>query len=415
MELTPRYKHTEIGVIPSDWHMSSLLECSAKITDGEHLTPSRSESGYFLLSARNILNGRIDLGDVDFVGANEYSRIRRRCDPDAGDVLISCSGTVGRVAVVPPGLECVMVRSAALVKPNPALLSGRYAQYFLQSSAGQRQIMASLNQGAQANLFLNHIQRLRLSLPPSVAEQEAISTALTDADALIESLEQLLAKKRLIKQGTKRELLTGAKRLPGFGRPWREVRLHELGLFLKGHGVRRDKSQSGNLPCVRYGELYTSHTDYIKEFHSWISPKVAASAMPIRYGDILFAGSGETKAEIGRCAALVDEVEAYAGGDILILRTQTGDPLFLGCLLNMPQVTRQKAARGQGDAIVHIKAAALAEIELVIPDPDEQSAIAGILRDMDSELIAIEARLAKARLIKQGMMQNLLTGKIRLV
>lgn len=84
-------------------------------------------------------------------------------------------------------------------------------------------------------------------------------------------------------------------------------------------------------------------------------------------------------------------------------------------MLNTPSVSRQKAARGQGDAIVHIKAAALAEIEVSIPSFEEQSAIARILRDIDSELTALEMRLVKARQIKQGMMQNLLTGKIRLV
>ena len=101
MELKPGYKQTEIGVIPVDWKVSTLGESSKRITDGEHATPKRSSSGYYLLSARNILNGRIDLSDVDYVGTDEYRRIRQRCNPEPGDVLISCSGTVGRVAVVP--------------------------------------------------------------------------------------------------------------------------------------------------------------------------------------------------------------------------------------------------------------------------------------------------------------------------
>ena len=207
MGLRPGYKQTELGVIPEDWEVSTLGEYSKRITDGEHVTPKRSSSGYYLLSARNILNGRINLSDVDFVAADEYWRIRQRCNPEAGDVLISCSGTVGRVATVPKGLECVMVRSAALVKPDPTRLSGLFAQYSLQSVSGQHQIVVSLNQGAQANLFLKHIQGLRIHVPPTKAEQEAIAEALGDADALIESLEQLISKKRHLKQGAMQALL----------------------------------------------------------------------------------------------------------------------------------------------------------------------------------------------------------------
>ena len=190
MEMKPGYKLTELGVIPEDWKVTTLAESAARITDGEHITPRRSTTGYYLLSARNVHNCRLDLSDVDYVGEDEYRRIRARCNPESGDVLISCSGTIGRVAIVPKGLQCVMVRSAALVKPHPVKINGTYIQYSLQSSSGQRQIFASLNQGAQANLFLNHIQALRVALPPNKVEQDAIAEALSNADGLIESLQQ---------------------------------------------------------------------------------------------------------------------------------------------------------------------------------------------------------------------------------
>ena len=235
--VNPGYKQTEVGVIPEDWQVFPLSECALRITDGEHLTPRRSAGGYYLLSARNILDCRVDLSDVDYVGEDEYRRIRQRCNPEPGDILISCSGTVGRVATVPKGLECVMVRSAALVKPDPRALSGVFAQYFLQSTAGQKQIFASLNQGAQANLFQNHIQGLRIALPPTKAEQEAIAQALSDADDLNESLEQLIAKKRHLKQGAMQELLTGKKRLPGFRGAWDARKLGEGIALLSGYHV----------------------------------------------------------------------------------------------------------------------------------------------------------------------------------
>jgi type I restriction enzyme S subunit len=260
---------------------------------------------------------------------------------------------------------------------------------------------------AQLNINLEKLRPYLLPVPP-LSEQEAIAEALSDADALIESLEQLIAKKDHIKQGAMQELLR-----PKDG--WIATKLGRLGAFLKGSGIRKDEALSGDLPCVRYGEIYTKHSDYIKAFYSWISPTVAATARRLKCGDVLFAGSGETKDEIGKCVAFVDDIEAYAGGDIVILRPEKENPMFLGYYLNTAPINRQKASKGQGDAVVHLSSAALADIDLTLPPSEEQTAIAAILSDMDTEIAALEEKLAKARQLKHGMMQELLTGKIRLV
>ncbi len=254
----------------------------------------------------------------------------------------------------------------------------------------------------------NDLHEIVVRFPQTKAEQEAIAEALSDADALIESLEQLIAKKRNLKQGAIQTLLCPKEN-------WVASKLGSLGVFLKGSGVRKDDSMSGELPCVRYGEIYTKHNDYIKCFHSWISRDVAVTAKRLRRGDLLFAGSGETKEEIGKCVAFVDGFEAYAGGDIVILRPERIDSLFMGYCLNTGPINRQKAANGQGDAVVHIRASALGDIDISIPSFDEQTSIATTLSHMDAEIAGLEDKRSKARHLKQGMMHNLLTGKIRLV
>lgn len=253
----------------------------------------------------------------------------------------------------------------------------------------------------------NDLHEEIVSFPTSIAEQKAIAGALDDADALIKSLEQLIAKKRRIKQGAMQELFRPQK-------SWDALCLGSLGIFIKGSGVRKNECRSGGLPCIRYGEIYTHHNDYIRMYYSWISPEVAATARRLVVGDVLFAGSGETKEEIGKSVTFLDDREAYAGGDIVILRQDKADSLFLGYYLNSPSIALQKASRGQGDAIVHISATALGEIQLTIPPLKDQKIIAAILSDIDAEIAAIETKLAKARQIKQGMMQELLTGRIRL-
>ncbi len=92
MEVKPGYKHSEVGDLPTDWDACRLITISSKITDGDHLTPRREREGYYLLSARNVRDSHIDLTDVDYVGEEEYERMRRRCAPQAGDILMSCSG-----------------------------------------------------------------------------------------------------------------------------------------------------------------------------------------------------------------------------------------------------------------------------------------------------------------------------------
>ena len=251
-------------------------------------------------------------------------------------------------------------------------------------------------------------ERYEKSLPALEEDVEALAARVAG------HLKAMGADLKDPKEGAVQRLLTGQTRLPGFSAPWKPKRLGQLGRFIKGSGVRRDQALSGDLPCVRYGEIYTHHNDVIRQFSSRISRAVADTATRIQLGDLMFAGSGETKEEIGKCVALADDVEAYAGGDIIILRPASGNPVFLGYLMNTPQVVRQKANRGQGDAVVHISAAALAAIEVMMPDEPEQDAIARVLSDVDAVICALDARLQKARALKHAMMQALLKGDVRL-
>ncbi|MEO0702493.1 MAG: restriction endonuclease subunit S [Pseudomonadota bacterium] len=195
---------------------------------------------------------------------------------------------------------------------------------------------------------------------------------------------------------------------------WEVKILNELGNFSKGSGVKKAEANSGDLPCVRYGELYTHHNDVVRSFRSHISAEVAESSRAITRGDVLFACSGETKEEIGKCAVYLGEGRAYAGGDIVILSLKLGEPAFWGYLLNAPKVSEQKARTGQGDAVVHTNAGALGKIIVPYPPETEQKAIAEALTDVDGLIAGLEAMIAKKRDLRTATMQQLLTGKTRL-
>jgi type I restriction enzyme S subunit len=196
---------------------------------------------------------------------------------------------------------------------------------------------------------------------------------------------------------------------------WGITELGKIGVFSKGSGVRKDQSNSGEIACVRYGELYTKHNNYIKTIYSFISKEVSLQAKRLKKGDILFAGSGETKAEIGKSAAFIDEIEAYAGGDIVILTPKEFDSMYLGYLLNASFIQSQKASRGQGDAVVHISSNNLSSIKIPQPTLQEQTAIANALSDMDALISQTEKLIEKKKAIKQGAMQELLTGRTRIL
>jgi len=192
---------------------------------------------------------------------------------------------------------------------------------------------------------------------------------------------------------------------------WEVKKLSEIGKFSKGSGVRKDEALSGNIPCVRYGELYTRHNDYIKQFYSYISKDVSETAKKLKYGDVLFAGSGETKEEIGKSVAFINDFEAFAGGDIVILSPENTNSLYLGYLLNATFIQKQKASRGQGDAVVHISSTQLSNISIPLPKEEaEQTAIATALSDADALINSLEKLIAKKRNIKQGAMQRLIVN-----
>ena len=417
MELRAGYKQTDVGVIPDDWDVFRLGALSEFITSGSRgWAAYYSDHGPLFIRSQNVRNGRLSLEDSAFVrpplGA-EGNRTRVKRD----DVLITITGnSVGNVAIVDCDLnEAYISQHVGLVRlclPN----LGHYVCRFLSpNSPGNSQILASQSGQSKPGLNLHNLEDFLIVLPNSEVEQRAIAEALSDVDALLEGLTRLIAKKRDLKQAAMQQLLTGQTRLPGFRGEWEVKQLGKVGTFSKGSGVRKDEARRGDLPCVRYGEIYTHHHDYVRSFNSWISREVAETATLIESGDILFAGSGETKHEIGKCVAYVDNFEAYAGGDVIILRPSRSDSRFLGYLLNAPAIASQKASRGQGDAVVHIGASSLAAIQLTLPSVSEQTAIATVLSDMDAELSALEARRAKTLDIKQAMMQELLTGRTRLV
>lgn len=197
---------------------------------------------------------------------------------------------------------------------------------------------------------------------------------------------------------------------------WEVVRLENVGSFTKGCGISRNDSQTGKIPAVRYGELYTDHNNYIKQFKSFISSEVAKTARKMKTGCILFTASGETKEDIGKAVAFLDDIEAYAGGDLIILNPKADYcSLYLGYTLNSLISVRQRAMVAQGDSVVHITTGAIRDTAIPVPyNLAEQQNIASALSSIDKLIDDLGRTIQKKQLIREGAMEELLSGKKRL-
>jgi type I restriction enzyme S subunit len=420
MSETPKgYKMSEVGVIPEDWEVRTFVEVMTGFSSGA--TPYRGRPEYYKGDIRWITSGELNYNiitdTIEKITENAVRNTNLKIHPKGTFLMaitgLEAEGTRGSCGIV--GAEATTNQSCMALFPTKDLLTEYLFHYYVNYG---NSLALEYCQGTKQQSYTAKIVKiLPIIVPPTIEEQQAIASALSDVDALITALGQLIAKKRNIKQGAMQQLLTGKKRLPGFGGEWEVKKLGEVGSFSKGKGIRKDEVVSEGLPCIRYGEIYTTHNDYIKSFKSFITQSLANESIEIKTGDLLFAGSGETAEEIGKCVAFVGNERVFAGGDIVILRPSNNNiSLFLGFLLNNPIVTRQKVRMGQGDAVVHISGKNLSEIQILLPPTKaEQIVIATILSDMDAEIEALEQKRDKYKAIKQGMMQELLTGKMRLL
>lgn len=206
------HKKVKEGELPKGWKWVKLGSVAMKVTDGEHITPKRTTDGILLLSARNVHNGYLALENVDYVPEEEYLRIVRRCNPEPGDILISCSGSIGRVCRVPIDLKFVMVRSVALVKMDWKLYSSKFYEYLFQSPLIQRNIERSKKATAQANLFLGPIKDLNIIVCPiedQILVLEQLESKLTVCDKIEETIQQNLQQAETLRQSILKRAFEG--------------------------------------------------------------------------------------------------------------------------------------------------------------------------------------------------------------
>jgi type I restriction enzyme S subunit len=417
------YKQTEVGVIPEDWEISTVgREFEIKL--GKMLDAEKNvgvPKPY--LGNKAVQWGRIDISDLPTVpmSRSDIDTFRLR----KGDLLACEGGEVGRAAIWDAPIdECYYQKALHRLRPLRGFDS-RLMAAFLRQWSDRGLLVNYVTQTSIAHLPREKFLEIPMALPP-LPEQRAIAAALSDVDALLAKLDQLIAKKRDLKQAIMQQLLTGQTRLPGFSGAWEVKRLGELFAFSGGLSASRDQLSDAGHCYLHYGDIHLSSKTFIDvEAEILDIPKldvplanVSSSAL-LKDGDIVFVDASEDDEGTSKHVVVVNPAgRPYISGLHTIVAKSKGSQLvnlFKRYCFQIRSIKEQFRFFAVGTKVSGISKTSIAKVELGFPpSPDEQTAIATVLSDMDAELAALEARRDKTRALKQGMMQELLTGRIRL-
>ena len=279
--------------------------------------------------------------------------------------------------------------------------------------------------GLIPGLSRGDILKKRISIPP-LPEQRAIAGALGDVDALLGALEQLSAKKRDLKQAAMQQLLTGQTRLLGFTGKWETKRLGDLFTFSGGYSASRDQLSTDGYCYLHYGDIHKSSKTFIDVRAEYqdipkldIPLKRVSAGSLLNDGDVVFVDASEDDEGASRHVVVVnkDKTPFISGLHTIVAHAKTDELAheYRRYCFQTAAIRQQFLFYAVGTKVTGISKTNIPKLTLPVPTVAEQTAIAGVLSDMDAELAALEARLAKIRALKQGMMQELLTGRTRLV
>ncbi len=412
--LLPTMQDTVIGPLPADWYVGQLAE-HAHIQSGIAKNANatiRDPIEVPYLRVANVQDGYLDLAEVSTIQIERSELGRFAVLPN--DVLMNEGGDLdklGRGALWGGTIQpCVHQNHVFVVRCKPGL-EPAYLNAWTSSAQARRYFLLAGRQTTNlASINKASLGGLAIALPASEAEQSAIAQALTDTDALIDSLEQLLTKKRQIKQGAMQELLTGKRRLPGFKGSWKAQALGSLARIQRGASPRPIDSPvwfdpASSIGWVRISDV-TQSGMFLEATTQYLSPTGVQSSRFVPAGSLIMS----ICATVGR--PVITKLDTCIHDGFVVFADLRVDKAYLHYVLT--SIEPEWGQHGQTGSQMNLNTGLIERTSISVPqEPAEQQAIAQILTDIDADLTALEARLKKARQLKQAMMQVLLTGRIR--
>jgi len=433
MDLRPGYKRTEVGVIPEEWDCERIGDAAAKSANAivggpfgsDLISADYAAAGVPVIRGQNMSVSLVS-GDFVFVSPRKAKSLSANL-ARSGDLVFTQRGTLGQVAIVPGDkFECYLVSQSQMkVSLNRARHDPCFVYQDFASRAGQKQITASAIQTGVPHTNLGILRAYRFPAPP-LYEQGVIAAVLSDVDALLGALDRLIAKKRDLKQAAMQQLLTGRTRLPGFHGEWEVKRLGELFRFSGGYSASRDQLSEEGHCYLHYGDIHGSSKTTIDAKADFedipkldIPLKRVSRDSLLEDGDVVFVDASEDDDGTSKHVVVInkDRRPFISGLHTIVAKAKTEELAheYQRYCFQTAAIRQQFLFYAVGTKVSGISKTNIAKLTLPIPSVPEQTAIAAVLSDMDAELSALEARRDKIRALKQGMMQELLTGRVRLV
>ncbi len=403
-EVKAGYKNTEVGVIPEDWEVKFLSQLGENLIGLTYSPKDVKEYGHLVLRSSNIQNNKLAFENNVFV----EMELPQRVIVKENDILIcvrnGSKNLIGKCALIDKKTEGSAFGAFMSVYRTDY---SNYIFHQFQSNIIQKQIDEVM--GATINQLTNKdLATFQIPLPPTKTEQTCIATVLSDADALINSLEKLIAKKRNIKQGAMQKLLQPNP--DSYREGWEVKKLGEIGECIIGLTYTPENVKESGTLVLRSSNVQNNILKY--EDNVYVDSKIPEKLIT-RENDILICVRNGSRNLIGKCALLNGRAIGETFGAFMsVYRSEFNGFVFL---LFQSEIIKRQIDEHLGATINQITNKSLNSFEIPFPSIEEQTRIATILSDMDAEIQALETKLEKYRKIKLGMMQNLLTGKIRLV
>jgi type I restriction enzyme, S subunit len=407
--MKPGYKQTEVGVIPEEWEVLPF-EKLAHIERGKFTARPRNDPKYYGGDIPFIQTGDVTNANGEITTYSQtlnLAGLRVSKLFPRGTLFFTIAANIGDVGFAAFDTACP--DSLVAISPSKST-DKKWLAYELAKRKSSFEGIATHN--AQLNINLEKLRPYLLPHPP-LPEQRAIAEALNDVDSLLGGLDRLIAKKRDLRQAAMYQLLNGRTRLPGFHNEWKVAMLGNLLTMKATYGiVTAGRFKSAGVPMMRGGDIKGGQVGYDLPF---VSPEKSNeySRTILKRDDVVIALVGYP----GEAAKVPARLEgANISRAVGLLRSnELIDPNYLVSYLNSPVGRRLVLAPSAGSAQLVVNLAALNKLEFPLPPLPEQSAIAEALGEMDAELAGLAQRREKTRALKQGMMQELLTGRTRLI
>lgn len=421
MELKPGYKQTEAGLLPENWTLSKVGQ-EFEIRLGKMLDKDKNTGRMKpYLGNKAVQWDRVDISEVAEMAMSSDDLQKYRLED--GDLLVCEGGEVGRAAIWnAPLSECYFQKALHRLRPSKGFntrLMLSYLRYWVDHDL----LSNFVTQTSIAHLTKEKFADVPLPVPPAF-EQRAIAAALSDVDALLAKLDQLIAKKRDLKQAAMQQLLTGQTRLPGFQGEWEAIRFGDVADqkiqwgFVGGPFGSNLKSSDYVSDGVRILQLQNIGDGQFHDDYSIFTTEEKADELlcnNIYPGEIILSKMGDP---VARACFVPHGAKRYlmaSDGIRLAVDERRFDKRFVHDYINSPYFRQRAIDASTGSTRQRIGITVLKALPFSAPPLPEQTAIADVLASLAAELTALEARRDKTRQLKQGMMQELLTGRIRLV